>query len=480
LPLTTSFATAQTDVIVAFTKELPMHVMRLIFAGLLCTMAVISAHAAVGLTTVPERDVVRMTIYNAVDLTLVQETRTLILKKGLNRIQYQWAGTLIDATSLELRPVDKAREVDILGIIYPPNAPATLLWEVESRHEGEARFEISYFTSGLSWNADYVLRATGDERQAELEGWVSVVNNSGEHYPRSEVRLVVGNINLVESIRDLASGQLRSQIRELNKNELKRAGRAVMEMADAAAPAAAFAAKSIARPEVESARLGDYHIFTVSGIQDVQNGATTRFQAITTKKPMALEVLYRVYSGQGVAEKIYRFINDKAHELPDGPLPDGMWHIFRLTDATEKTLSFSGTTHAPYIPPNQKVELSLGNDPGIAVKTVHEWHGETNHHYNNDGRVDAWVSHDRYRFTLVNTKPIPVSVEYLVLANGDWSIDNLVGERRDAQTYRHQASVLAGGVLQLGPYTVSVRSSELVPLPRPPVVNPLPKMTGKP
>jgi hypothetical protein len=456
--------------------------MRFMLSLFLCFAALLSAHAAVGLTTVPERDVVRMTIYNAVDLTLVQETRTLILKKGLNRIQYQWAGTLIDATSLELRAVDKAREVDILGIIYPPNAPATLVWEVESRHEGEARFEISYFTSGLSWNADYVLRAAGDERQAELEGWVSVQNNSGEHYPRSEVRLVVGNINLVESIRDLATGQLRDQSRQLNKNELKRAGRAVMEMAAADAPMAAgnFAAKSIARPEVESARLGDYHIFTVSGIQDVQNGATTRFLAITTKKPMELEVLYRVYSGQTTAEKIYRFINDKAHELPNGPLPDGTWHIFCLTDAKDKTLSFSGTAYAPYIPPGQKVELSLGNDAGIAVKTVHEWHGETNHHYNNDGRVDAWISHDRYRFSLVNTKPIPVSVEYLVLTDGDWSIDNLSGERRDSQTYRHQAQVQAGAQLQLGPYTVSVRTNELVPVPRPPVIAPLPKVTGKP
>ena len=67
-----------------------MHKLLLIL--LLCLFST-ATHAAVGLVTVPERDVVRMTIYNAVDLTLVQEARTLILKKGINRIQYQWAGT---------------------------------------------------------------------------------------------------------------------------------------------------------------------------------------------------------------------------------------------------------------------------------------------------------------------------------------------------------------------------------------------------
>ena len=405
----------------------------------------------------------------------------MILKKGINRIQYQWAGTLIDATSLELRSLAQAADTEILGVIYPPNSPATLIWEVDSRIDGPARFEISYFTSGLTWNADYVLRATPDERKADLEGWVAVTNNSGENYPRSEVRLVVGSINLVEQIRDLATGQLRQQTRALDKNEMRQSARVAME-ADAAAPMAAMekAARSVARPEVVSARLGDYHIFTISGEQVVTNGATSRFQAITTKKPMDIEVLYRVEFMANEATKLYRFINDKAHELPNGPLPDGVWHVFRVTDVKTQTLSYSGVTGNAYVPPDQKVELNLGMDPGVAIKQVHEWHGETNHHYDNDGRVDGMITHDRIRFKLVNTKTIPVSVEYLVQANGDWTITDLVGERRDHTTYRHQAQVAPGAVLALGPFTISVRSSDLVPAPRPPEIQPLPKLVPKP
>jgi hypothetical protein len=420
-----------------------------------------------------------MTIYNAVDLTLVQESRTLILKKGLNRIQYQWAGTLIDATSLELRCLDQAAKVEVLDLIYPPNAPATLVWQIQSEIDGPAKFEISYFTSGLTWGADYVLRAAPDERTAELEGWVSVTNGSGEDYPKVEVRLVVGSINLVEQIRDLATNQLQERSRGVRKEELRKAGRALMaaDAAVPAAPAAAFAREmASAKPEVVSARLGDYHIFTVSGVQQVRNGATTRFQAITTKQPMKLEVLYRVGFLTDHALKLYRFINDKDHHLPDGPLPEGLWHVFRVTDAKTRSLSYSGATGNVYVPPGQKVELNLGVDPAIAVKQVHEWHGETNHHYNQQGRVDAFTTHDRFRFRLVNTAKIPVSVEYLVNANGDWTIEGLTGERRDQSTYRHQAQVAAGAVLELGPFTISTRVGEKIPPVKPPEIQPLPKI----
>ena len=438
---------------------------------------ILQLNAAVGLVTVPERDVVRMTIYNAVDLTLIQEARTLILKKGINRVQYQWAGTLIDATSVELRALDQANKIEVLGVVYPPNAPATLIWEIESQIEGAAKFEISYFTSGLTWGADYVLRAAPDERTAELDGWVSVTNNSGENYPKVDVRLVVGSINLVEQIRDLATNQIQERTRRVARDELKMKGREVM-MAAPGAPRAMAAAEMSdpKRPEVVSARLGDYHIFSVSGVQQVINGATTRFQAIATKEPMKLEVLYRVGFQTDFAQKLYRFLNDKEHQLPDGPLPEGQWQVFRVTDAKTRALSYSGATTSVYIPPAQKVELDLGVDPAIAVKQVHEWHGETNHHYDNNGRVDAFTTHDRYRFRLVNTKTIPVSLEYLVNGNGNWTIEGLTGEKRDQSTYRHQAKIDDGKVLELGPFTISTRHGEPVPGIKPPGIQPLPKI----
>ena len=438
--------------------------------------------AAVGLVTIPERETVRMTIYNSVDLTLVQEARTLVLKKGRNRIQYQWAGTLIDTTSLELRALEKQTEIEMVDVVYPPGAPATLVWELESKVEGPVRFEISYFTSGVTWNADYVLRASAEESSGELEGWVAVDNRSGEDYPQTEVRLVVGAINLVERIRDLATGQESERAHDLDRATLKSNRGLMARSADAAPAAAAFAGAAMQeaakRPEVLSMRLGDYHIFTIGGVQAVRNGATTRFLAITTKKAMDIEVLYRVAFGEEAAQKLYRFINDAEHQLPDGPLPEGVWHVFRIIDPATSALSFSGAASHAYVPPGQKCELELGIDPGIAVKQVHEAYSQTDHHFDQKGKLDGWVEHQRWRFKLVNTKAIPVSLEYMVNGGGDWQVDGLSGERRSGTQFRHQDRIKAGEVLELGPFTITTRKGARgnapIPPPKPPLPQPLP------
>ncbi len=48
----------------------------------------------------PSATTVQLTIYNSEDLTLVRETRTVTFKKGVNPLQFSWANTLIDPTSV--------------------------------------------------------------------------------------------------------------------------------------------------------------------------------------------------------------------------------------------------------------------------------------------------------------------------------------------------------------------------------------------
>ena len=60
--------------------------------------------AKVDLVTLPTRDRTQLTIYESADLTLVRDSRDLTLKEGQNRLQFSWAGTLIDPTSLSMLP----------------------------------------------------------------------------------------------------------------------------------------------------------------------------------------------------------------------------------------------------------------------------------------------------------------------------------------------------------------------------------------
>src|SRR5213075_546295 len=114
------------------------------------------ALARINVVTLPERDTVQLTIYNSVDLTLVKETRILTFRKGLNRLEFSWANTLIDPTSVEFRALTHADDVDVLDVSFPPRVNNTLEWRINSDFAGELQVEIRYFTSGISWSADYV------------------------------------------------------------------------------------------------------------------------------------------------------------------------------------------------------------------------------------------------------------------------------------------------------------------------------------
>src|SRR4051812_11561686 len=159
----------------------------------------------VDLSTVPKRDTVQLTIYNSEDLTLVRETRKVTFKKGINPLQFSWANTLIDPTSVELKFVTSTDKLDVLDTTFPHDKPQMLYWNVNSDFDGESQIEITYFTSGITWSADYIGIADKDETHLALENFVRVTNNSGEKYENAQIRLVVGTINLVEKIAQLAN-----------------------------------------------------------------------------------------------------------------------------------------------------------------------------------------------------------------------------------------------------------------------------------
>src|SRR5271157_1655547 len=162
------------------------------------------AFSAVDLTTLPTREGTQLTIYNSEDITMVREHRLLTVKKGINRIQFTWANTLIDPTSIDFRILDQQDKVDLVDTTYPSGRNDALQWNIKSQLDGKIPVEIRYFTSGITWAADYVGIANEDETKLAITGYVRVFNNSGELYDNAQTRLVVGKINLVEKIAELA------------------------------------------------------------------------------------------------------------------------------------------------------------------------------------------------------------------------------------------------------------------------------------
>ncbi len=80
----------------------------------------------VDVSTLPDRDTVQLTIYNAEDLTLVRETRRITFRKGMNTLQFSWVNTLIDPTSVDLRFKSHASDLDVLDTTFPHDKPQML------------------------------------------------------------------------------------------------------------------------------------------------------------------------------------------------------------------------------------------------------------------------------------------------------------------------------------------------------------------
>ena len=70
----------------------------------------------------------------------------------------------------------------------------TLVWLLDNRQAGEQTVEASYLTNQVNWSADYVLTVHSDQKSADLNGWVTVVNQSGDVFPQRSTPVGGGGI----------------------------------------------------------------------------------------------------------------------------------------------------------------------------------------------------------------------------------------------------------------------------------------------
>ena len=98
--------------------------------------------AAVDLVTIPTREGTQLTIYNSEDITMVREHRLLTVKNGVNKIQFSWANTLIDPTSIEFRILDQQDKVDLVDTTFPAGRNDALQWNIQSKMAGKLPVEI--------------------------------------------------------------------------------------------------------------------------------------------------------------------------------------------------------------------------------------------------------------------------------------------------------------------------------------------------
>lgn len=377
----------------------------------------VPAAAYVGFVTVAPSQGTMLTIYNKADLTLARDRRTVVLKKGTNALRFEWAGTLIDPTSLVAFPPSGVR---VKNTTYPLDHGEALVWEMAADAQTSGTLGVQYFTSGLSWAADHMVTLTSPGRAA-LETWVTVRNSSGEDYPNAQFRLVVGEVRLVERIADLA----RRFKAEASGYAEQKAARAMVETlaeeaeADdmaypaAAPPSAAGRSMAAERPRraksVERESLSELHLYNIEGTESVPNGGARRMRAFSWKD-VAVRDVYRCVNPMGLvdAQRVVAFKNTRDNRMGTQPLPEGRVLLYR---ARSEGPSLDGMGQAPYVPMGEEGEVPVGTTPGVTCEAYVKNRSHRALDKDSLGRIRGWEDVTDWEVKLVNGSPDEAAFE---------------------------------------------------------------------
>ena len=384
--------------------------MILLMIGGIASVAV----AKVDLVTLPSRDTVQLTIYNSADMTLVRESRALTLKDGENKLQFSWANTLIDPTSLEMLPKANADKIDISDLTYPPRVQNLGLWNIGSGVSGKVPVEITYLTSGLSWRAFYMGTLTTDEKTMRLQGYVRVTNNSGEDYENAQTRLIVGKVHILDEIAELARRQY----------PYGRPGE--MPVPPVSGPADrdflekkredvrylySYGVLATKPKEIKKEGLSEYFLYTIEGTETIPTGWSKRLLSFDVD-PVPVVNLYK-YEEERYGNSVVRFLsfkNDEEHKLGETPIPGGMLKVYRAADQ-QRHLSYVGQSDFKYIPVDEDVELNLGPVGDIVVEPTLMDFKTDNYRYDRNGNIAGWDEIRTFKIEVRNTRDLNVKVE---------------------------------------------------------------------
>ncbi len=282
-----------------------------------------------------------------------------------------------------------------------PEVPAnlydrpTLLMSLENSGGAKQKIETSYLAGNLSWNADYVLTVGRDDKAADLDGWVTITNNSGTAFHNARLQLVAGDLNRLPQ---------RDQYR-------------AMEMV-ANAPATKAAG------QFQQENFSEYHLYSLARRTSVEDKETKQI-SLLEGTGVPVEKLF-VVNGQNfyyhnaqnpgsplkdLVMVFYKFKNEEKAGLGI-PLPAGNLRVYQKD--SKGGLLFIGEDHIDHTPKDEFVTVKIGN----AFDVVSE-RKQTDYK-----SLGSRLWEMEFEITLRNHKDTPVTVQVNEPIGGDWEMLN--------------------------------------------------------
>lgn len=311
--------------------------------------------------------------------------------------------------------VQIGERIEVLGpsdrVIFPalpPNLRArpTLSVTLDSAQAGTRPATLSYLTRGLGWSADYV--ALFDERAGKLDvqGWVTLTNQTGTSFTNARTLLVANGTGRVP--RPTRPGTLN--------------------------PGTQTAARE---------QLGDYYLYPLPQRTTIANAQQKQVSFLDVHGAAAVRAYsYRnawlgTLSDPASVDSVLRFSSAREGGLGDA-LPAGTIRVY-MRDARGQP-QFVGESAIPHAPMGSNLAIKTGQAFDVKVQPTVESRERVN-----DTR---WRTSMRYRFT--NAKPQPVTVEFFQ-SGLDWGTDTRVvaesqeSERPNADDALWRVTVPANG-----------------------------------
>lgn len=292
-------------------------------------------------------------------------------------------------------------ETDYKGRLIFPDVPEnlrdkpTLVLDVFSQHGRNKDIELSYLTSGLSWQANYIAELNKDENAVSLDGWVTVTNTSGVDYEDADISFVAGKLNLV-----------RPAVRPLARYA------AAGAMMDAAMPQNAMSEEE----------LMDYHLYSLDRKTTVLSNQTKQL-ALLSAKSVKAEKEYRIddlvasyFQEKNMPEFDLKSVNVALlfkNDLKAGlgvPLPSGTVRVYKQ-NKNGKPL-FVGEDKIRHTPRDEMIRLELGEAFDVTAA------GKQTKRFD----ITDKIFEATYEMTFSNKKDVPVTVLYYQTVPMSWTI----------------------------------------------------------
>jgi hypothetical protein len=322
------------------------------------------------------------------NIRLVSEANEIVEGKLLSAIGGQIVLERSEGGLVMLPNVNKYRfSVDYLpeGLITQP----TLVWTVDSNSSGKQDVEISYQTKGMNWHAEYVAVLNEDDTALDLNSWVSVDNNSGATYRNAKLKLVAGDINLIQDY------QIRGGLDNLY----------------------AMDKSSVSEQQFEEKEFFEYHIYNLQRATTIANNETKQISLFEVSNVSASKKFYygsrsnRWYwnqSGQKKIAVIVEFENSEEYGL-GVPVPKGKVRVYK---SDGESLEFVGEDLVDHTPRNEKVKLKIGDAFDVLAEEVQT----------ENTQISSKVWEQEFEITFKNRKKEDIEIEVERNLGTNWEI----------------------------------------------------------